>query len=425
MSVDINKLDWSNNADHIQINHGEWNEIIDTFEAAGYQEVLSPLKTTKRTFPLGSYKFDDDQRDKSVYARTWSGELLHFFTANDDDKNSDEHVSGRKAYSVINDRFNKLYGLTMTKAFGTWKRGDRDLSSKENEYHYALEQCNAALKQIIDCDDLCKHLLLTGVYKADISSAFPYQLTKPLPTVNQIIGPIRGQIEPFPGYVVYWTKSGHVIADDVDTRVLMNHPCYEHQHKFKDVPAEEEVSYMLPLSKYSLAPIMKELYEGRAFDPTNKGVMNSFVGYLRSRKEWQKVYMGHISALVYARHISYMCKLYDCLKADGCYPIMYATDSIMWLGGPCRAATREKYLGSFTQEYEECRAVYTSCGNYAIEDPKTKALALVKHQGISKDMWKTRRIETLEDFRVATVIHMGERYNRKTHRYELYEKVET
>jgi hypothetical protein len=152
--------------------------------------------------------------------------------------------------------------------------------------------------------------------------------------------------------------------------------------------------------------------------------MNSFVGMLRSRKEFQNAYMGHISALVYARHISYMCELYDQLKIDKCYPIMYATDSIMWLGGPCRSTEKKKYLGSFTSEYENCRAVFTSCGNYAIEDPKTKALALVKHQGISKDMWATRRIETLEDFRKATVIHMSERYNKSLHKYELYEKVE-
>lgn len=424
MKTDINKLSWRNDATHIKVNHGEWNELVDTLIADGYVENQSPLKTTKRSFPLGSYKFDDNKRDKDMYAVNWEGELLHFYTANDDEKNAADHVGGMEAFKEINSQFAKLYNLSFAKAYGTWQRGDLDNESKEKEYHYTLEQCNYALPAIIDCDYLCKHLLLTGVYKADVSSAYPYQLTKPLPTTVGMIGPISGQAGIFPGYVTYWTKSGHILAEDIDTRSLAQHPLYENKCKFKAVPAEEEVSYLLPLSKYSLAPIMEKLYNNRQVDPKNKGIMNSFIGILRSRKEWQKVYMGHISALVYARHISYMCKLYDCLKADGCYPIMYATDSIMWLGGPCSATDSRKYLGSFTLEYEDCRAVFTSCGNYAIEDPKTKALALVKHQGISKGMWATRRIETLEDFRKATVIHMEERYDKSKHKYELYEKVE-
>lgn len=425
--TDINKFSWHKDATHIQINHGEWNGIVDTLQELGYREVLSSLKTTKRAFPLGCYKFDDSGRDKDLYVRTWDEELVHYYTMDDDDKNDPSHVGGGAAFTHINTRFKQKNKLTLQAAFGIWKPcGDRYYDKEAGDYvlPYALQQNNRALAAMIDCDYLCRHLLLTGVYKADISSAYPYQLTKPLPTTQKMIGPITGRVSPFPGYVAFWTKSGHVIAEDVDTRKLMQHPAYENRHKFLDVPEEEEISYLLPLSNYTLAPIMEELYEGRTANPKNKGIMNSFVGMLRSRKEYQTHYMGHISALVYARHIAYMCELYDKLKADGCYPIMYATDSIMWLGGPSRATVREKYLGSFTLEYENCRATYTSCGNYAIEDPQTKALALVKHQGIAKGIWKEQRIETLEDFRERSVIHLSERYNKKIHKFELYEKVE-
>lgn len=424
MSVDINKLSWRQDARHIQVNHGEWNELVNTLIEEGYVENQSPLKTTKRSFPLGSYKFDDNKRDKDMYAVNWEGELLHFYTANDDEKNTEEHVTGGAAYKEINRQFQNLYHLPFARAFGTWKRGDRDTASTETEYHYELEQCNAALPAIIECDDYAKHIILNNVYKADISSAYPYQLTKPLPTTVGMLGPFKGRSLPFPGYVAFWTKSGHIIAEDLDTRKIAQHPLYENKHKFKEVPAEEEVSYLLPYSPYSLKPIMDELYNKRKEDPKNKGVMNSFVGMLRSRKEFQNAYMGHISAMVYARHIQYMCALYDCLKAENRYPIMYATDSIMWIGGPCKVTDDRKYLGSFTLEYADCRAVYTGCGNYAIEDSKTNALALVKHQGISAELWKERRIETLEDFKKAAVVHMGERYNKNTHKYELYKKVE-
>lgn len=423
--IDINKLNWRNDAKHIKINHGEWNELVDTLIEEGYTENQSPLKTTIRSFPFGSYKFDDIKRDKDMYAVNWEGELLHFYTANDDEKNSDEHVLGTTAFKEINSKFVSLYDISFAKAFGTWERGDRDLSSKEKEkeYHYPLEQCNSALAAIIGCDDLFKHSILSGVCKADISSAYPYQLTKELPTTKNMIGPISGAAQPFPGYVAYWIKSGHVISDDVDTRTLIDHPLYKKYHKFKEIDPKEEITYFLPLSnKYSLKTIMEELYCGRRNNPKNKGIMNSFIGKLRSRKEYQNSYMGHISALVYARHITYMCKLYDELISNNCYPIMYATDSIMWVGEPI--AKKDKYLGSFTLEYENCRAIYHGCGNYALEDPQTHSLAIVKHQGIGEDLWKTRRIETLEDFSKATVIHMDERYNLKTHKYELYKKTE-
>lgn len=422
--TDINKLDWRHEARHIKVNHNEWNELVDTLEADGYVEAPQPLKTTKRNFALGSYKFDDSKRDKDMYAVNWDGELLHFYTADDDEKNEESHVGGMEAFREVNKKFVEIYNKSFAKAFGTWKKEDKDADSRENEYHYTLEQCNNALTAMIDCSELCKHMVLNGVYKADVSSAYPYQLTKKLPTTAGMVGPLTGAVEPFEGYVAYWVKSGHVIAEDVDTRYLSQHPAYENRHKFKEVDPADEITYLLPYSHYSLKPIMEDLYQGRKSDPKNKGVMNSFIGILRSRKEWQNAYMGHISALVYARHIAYMCKVYDALMADGCYPIMYATDSVMWLGGPCSVTQRDKYLGSFTLEYENCRAVYTSCGNYAIEDPQTKALALVKHQGIGESMWRARRIETLEDFRTATVVHMGERYNKKTHKFELYKKVE-
>lgn len=201
---------------------------------------------------------------------------------------------------------------------------------------------------------------------------------------------------------------------------MADHPLYKNKHKFKTV--ENEVTYLLPYSKYSLKPVMEDLYNGRTENTRNKGVMNSFVGMLRSRKEYQKNYMGHISALVYARHIRYMCEIYDSLIKDNLIPIMYATDSVIWLGGPCSVATKDKYLGSFTLEYEDCRAVYSACGVYALE--KDGVLSMVKHQGISDLMWKSKNITSLEDFQKRSAFHMQERYNKKTHRYEVYEKME-
>ena len=423
--TDINKLDWRNGAQNILIEHSEWNLMVDSFIEEGYTENTTLLKTVKREFPLGSYRFDDLGRDKSLYVKTWSGKLLHFYTFNDAEKNDPSHVGGWDAFAEINSAFINEYKIAFPAAFGTWPRlGFDKKDGKHSLYHYALEQCNEALPAIIECDNNFSHQILTGVYKADVSSAYPYELTLPLPTTKNMIGPISGAVEPPQGYVAYWTKSGHVIEHEgVDTRKLLTHPLYKKRHKFKAIDQEKEITYLLPYCEYDLKLIMYDLYERRNENEKNKGIMNSFIGILRSRKEFQTVYMGHLSALVYARHIEYMCKIYDTLIRENCYPLLYATDSVMWLGGPCSIADKDKYLGSFTLEYENCRAIYGGCGSYALEN-KDGSLAIVKHQGVSAEDWKARNIRTLEDFEAQTYFKMKERYNRKKHKFEFFQATE-
>ena len=422
------RIYWRYDAEHIKVSHAEWNSLVDMLEADGYTE-SSGYKTTKRHFPPGTYRFDDDKKNKDLYAVNWDNELIHFYTQDDDSKNDEEHISGGRAFKEINMRFMNLYHTSFTAAFGVWSKGELDTNakSKEKEYHYELEQCNEALPAIIQCDDFFNNKLLENVYKADISSAYPYELTLPIPTMKGMLGPYKGAVEPEYGYVAYWIKSGHIIESiegGADTRNLLNQPLYRDRHNFKPIDYDNEITYLLPYSEYDLAPIISDLYNNRQSNPFNKGVMNSFIGMLRSRKYYQRCYMGHISALVYARHIDYMCQLDTILKINHCYPIMYATDSIMWLGGPCAIADSEKYLGSFTLEYENCRAAYKSCGNYVIEDKSKNALGLVKHQGIAEAAWIKSGINSIEAYLATNIFLKSERFNHKTHKYELYDIVE-
>lgn len=425
--VDINKLNW-NSAIQIKVSHTEWNSLVDTLIADGYTESHG-FKTTKRDFPPGTYRFDDAKRDKELYAVNWENQLIHFYTFLDDEKNDDDHVGGGRAFQEINRLFKEKYNITFTQAFGTWRRGEKDPNpkSKETEYCYELDQCNDAVPAIIQCDDFFKYKLLENVCKADISSAYPYQLTKPLPTIKDSIGPLKGAIEPPQGYVAYWIKSGHMIETmegGVDTRTLLTDPLYKNIHKFKPIDENNEITYLLPYAKYDLTSIIMGLYNTRKENPFNKGVMNSFIGKLYSRKEYQNAYMGHISALVHARHIADMCMITQILKINGKYPIMFATDSIMWLGGPHAIADKNKVLGSFVLEYENCRAAYKSCGNYVIEEKETNALAVVKHQGIAAAAWEKSGIDSLERYLATNVFLKSERYLLKTHKFELYDIVE-
>ena len=74
MSVDINKLNWRD-ARHIKIDHVDWNQLVDELLDYGFIEAPQPLKTTKRNFSLGSFKFDDDKRDKDLYAVDFDGNI--------------------------------------------------------------------------------------------------------------------------------------------------------------------------------------------------------------------------------------------------------------------------------------------------------------------------------------------------------------
>lgn len=420
--VDLNKLDWRHDATHIKIDHTDWNDIVDILEEEGYRESPSKYKTTKRNFAPGTYMFDDDKRDKDLYLINFDGELIHYYTFNDEEKNDETHVTGSAALREINFRFLNQYKTSFTAAFGVWKPGkeDKNSKSKEKEYHYTLEQCNDALPALIECDEFQKDKHLKHIYKADVSSAYPYELTLPLPTLQGAIGPLEGAIEPEEGYVAYWIKSGHVIEGaegGVDTRRLLTDPLYKDRHKFKAVPANE-ITYLLPYSEYDLSAIINDLYDNRKTNPFNKGIMNSFIGMLRSRKYYQRAYMGHISALVYARHIQYMCDLDYVLKANGNHPVMYATDSIMWQGNSCEVADTEKYLGSFTLEYADYDAAYKGCGSYVLADPETGAIVMNKHQGVSAETWRRARIESIEDF-LKIKYEIKEVFNKTTHRFEL------
>lgn len=425
MSVDLNKLDWRNDADHIKVDHTEWNFLVDSLIEEGYCEAAADYKTVRRNFPLGTFKFDDDNRDKGLFLRTWDNNLIHFYTFNDNEKNENTHVLGTDAFNEINRQFLKEYKVSFTSAFGVWPRGKEDKitkgkKNKDKLFHYTLEQCNEALPAIILCDEFQKNKHLQHIYKADVSSAYPYELTLPLPTMKGMIGPLKGCVEPPQNYVAYWVKSGHIIEGaegGVDTRRLLSDPLYQDLHKFKPISQNEE-TYLLPYSNYDLSNIINDLYQNRSINPFNKGVMNSFIGMLRSRRSFQRAYMGHISALVYARHISYMCELDFILKANGCHPIMYATDSIMWEGYDCGIADTNKYLGSFTLEYADCDAAYKGCGSYVIQDPNTGALLMNKHQGIAAETWTRANIQSIDDF-LAIVYETKEFYNKRTHKYEL------
>lgn len=427
MKKDINKMDW-NAAIRIKVSHLEWNTIVDTLLEEGYIESKIKFKTTKRSFPYGTFRFSDRTKDKELYLVNWEGNPVIFFSHNDDEKNESEHVTGSEAYKEINKRFKDYYGIALATAYGTWPRGKIDYIDNNGTqiFHYLLEQCNDALPAIIDYNSTFANIVLSHAYKADISSAYPYQATFPVTTMKKMLGPFNGAIEPPQGYVAYWIKSGHIIEsmeDGADTRTLLEDPLYKDRHKFKDIPEKEEITYLLPYSKYSLAPIMYQVYSERKENPRAKGWMNSFFGKLRSRKEYQSQYIGHISALVYARHVQYMCKIDKILKSQGRAPMMYATDSIIWLGGPSDITENDsKYLGCFALEYEDCKLAYKSCGNYVLQT-KENEFAVIKHQGVGSAAWKAANIKSLEDY-IKHRHFKGERYNSTTHKFETKENID-
>lgn len=408
-------LYWNENAiKKVRLTHDEWNAEIDKLK--DYAELTTRVrgyKTCARYWHNHMVCYDESGATRTAYVYNNNmKDLLVISTSLDKDKNNDEKLSGTDAYKLVDKMFKQKCGTSLATAFGTWKRGNLEETIKEegqdvNLYHYDLQQCNEALPAIIDFDEMYKGLIVKG-YKADFSSAYPYQLTLPLPTTKGMLKEF-GAVEPKEGYIAYWVNSGHIIGGGVDTRKLAQHPLYKKYAKFKQV--ENEITYLLPISEYSLAAVMQEMYDKRKINEQMKDAMVSFIGMLRSRKHFQKAYMGHISALVYARHITAMCNAYDTIVAEGGKPIMYATDSIIWLGKPSTAAVQEKKLGVFHSEYEGARMCIKACGVYAIEDGGK--LAVVKHQGQHAS---TIKYNTLEDFQANNRI-LEEYYDKKTHKF--------
>ena len=373
-------INW-NAATHIRLTQEEYNEKFQWFCRNGFL-VDNRKGKGNRVRRLSwmedwSYCVEQDHQQVNLYTKDNKGQFTVYYTNTDTSKNNrDQGVSGGAAFDLVNTMFWKRHDKSLQAAFGRDER-------------FVYDSVNMALAPIIYVDQHDCDYVLNNIYKADVSSAYPYGLFGDLPDTHEKSKKVfSGVYPPTPEYpFAFYIRSGHMaIYNELDTyRDFRLHPMYQTRAKFKnELYGDNEITILLKASRFNLDDIMQDLYDRKGEDPTIKTKMVAFIGYIRSTKSWQHHYMGHISACVYARHIKRMLAFYDAIVADHNKVKMIATDSICWQGHAMPSiTTKEKRIGNFVSEYENAKLLMLANGVYGLEaDGK---IVCFKHQGTAAE----------------------------------------
>lgn len=294
-----------------------------------------------------------------------------------DDSVVDDENTGMNAYQRIEDKFNEFNHTTSLAL-------ESILSGRKYRPLYSLiKLCVPVQIQFMNVG--YKGQIVEGVYKADVSSAFPTQIMRDLPTIHGSIL-VPGRVEPSEKYpFAFYVNSHHIKTLDGYDSHDMNCWYYREYYKCDDsIKDEDEVTILCPKMSeryhYALAKAFEDCYNHRKDDSFNKFVMNACIGYFQRNSNPA---LSFISAIVILRcNIDMIRRCYQ-LEDEGNTVLFIATDSIAWKGKLSPIAIDEKYLGSFTYEGKNIKFLGYSCKAYQWLNNEGKCIT--KYSGMKKE----------------------------------------
>ena len=211
---------------------------------------------------------------------------------------------------------------------------------------------------------------IDNIYKADVSSAFPYEASKRLPTLADHKIVYSYDVEPTEEYPFVFFKNGRLLflEEDgtiVDTQTFgeyynwtMYSLNYRNRSMQYDYPKYEQDCCLCCKAGPSLKEVMEEIYERKKQGDENaKLLMNTFIGYCWRRR--QPSYF-HLAAVIIARCDNRMVEMARRLLDRGETPLLIATDSIMWKGKDDEMEQLVKVKGKDTQLGDICWEAYNA-----------------------------------------------------------------
>ena len=400
MRNELRYIDWRK-APHVRVDYQEWNELLDKYEEAGCSIPVSVGNKTMSMVRQDDYAYNLSKRSNSISLFCCEDcQPTVFYSMFDENKSElGSSKTGKDAIKEIRTEFLKIYGQSMTTAFGT---------SNNFKFHRCVKSCRRSMW----INNMGRGRILKGLCKADISSCYPYELSKALPTlVDAKIE--KGVVLPTEEYpFTFLLVSGHIIIhDELDTRALMGDNFYLDMVRTKDpnkiywtMPGEEEISVCCKKCALSMKPIMEKFYKnkqtmtGREKEDM-KRILVASIGYLESEDFNKYSNQQFLSAVVYARTLVRMIGLAHKIEEAGGIPLMMLIDSLIWKGPVIDDCVDKKSasLGDFVLEFENVDGCYLGQGQYALAD-KSGSLLTVKHQGIDKQVVNSWKMDSLQDF---------------------------
>lgn len=424
---DTRYIYWHKEAEKIQVSWDTWNELVEDLQQKGKEvpDVVGSRSVRSLWGKDKSYKFDDNRKDPTLYVSEvvdGKQKLSVYFTYLDADKASRPKGAGSAGFNLMKSYFLEENGITMEQAFG-------EVAVKNG--HTVFDKCVSRVKYAIYLRRSIKGMIVNNLYKADISSAWPSEICDDLPDRNKT-KTVKGRVLPDEEYpIAYYVKSGHIAEyGKYDTHDWLDNIWYKEiesqskdnfkPHKghsqwetFETIDDDEEETVLFGKSKYTLRGPIEKLYTEK--ESANdiftkmwaKAMLNAFIGYMRSNEYNPYHWMGHLSALAYARATNRMLTMADTLTKEGSLPIYMAIDSIIWTGNKS-SLTSNKKLGAFVSEAEAARGVIINHGQYCLE--KDGQLIFEKHQGIDSSVYDNKDISNLDEY----IKQMGQPTQEKT-----------
>ena len=223
------------------------------------------------------------------------------------------------------------------------------------------------------------------IFKADVSSAFPTQIMKDLPTLHNCIR-VGGRVEPSEDFpFAFYLKSKHIKTYDGYDSHELDSVFYTKYYKCDDsVSAEDDETILCPkMSKKYHEALMKAFqycYDHRKEDADNKMIMNATIGYFHRNNNPA---LSMIAAIVILRCNVDMIRRCKQLTSEGNKVLFIATDSIAWMGKLSSVATDEKHLGTFTYEGKDIEFLGLSPKAYQWVNSEGKCTT--KYSGMKKE----------------------------------------
>lgn len=361
------------------INIAQFNDIVKELKSNDYKQ--SRCYKIKNIIWFFS-RFIEYQTDSSVvlcYIDKKTNEAHKYIvklTVDNEESTADtnEVISGMDAYIHIEE---------LWQSFNNKKETLYRYYSGQNyiKQYKLIKHCVPV--QISYINDYIKDTVVDNCYKADISSAFPSQLLKDIPTLHNC-KEVKGFAEPDPEYpFAFYTKSGHInIYNELDTRNWKNSAYYRFNDRFTET--NEEITILCKKAEINMKEVFEYLYENRKQYPEMKLWMNACIGYFHRNQDPR---LSHIAAVTIARNNQRMINYCNLLKDEDNHPLYIATDSIVWLGKESSIAVKEKYLGSFTYESHNNKFFGKDIGAYQmyLDDGSLLTKATYIKNGEAKD----------------------------------------
>ena len=350
----------------IQVMPARMNKILDILEKNGYSRIDPDpgKKLVTARWKMYDHYF--------VTSRTGNDITIHVYFVNKyialpirystTYKFSDENiVRGGQAAPQIYAAFKRKAKKTFDEVYGY----DRKLWEGEEEPFWMLKQCVPA--PLNYADDNFTNRTLYSCYKGDVSSAYPFEAAKTLPTLKgmQIVKGKQKANDEFP--FAFRPSEGTVeIYGEFDSAYFFERKEYKYRW-LPDPWYPDDITILCKAADDNyLGDIFRTKYANRQKHPKNKSCMNSFIGFCHMNSCPR---YAHIAAVVLARCNHRMLTLADELRRRGQDPALINVDSILWIGDDQPDLLQAgKSFGAFHAEHKNCEAIIASAKKYQILD---------------------------------------------------------